>query len=221
MIIVMLGAPATGKGTVASILSERLNIPQISTGDIFRKNISDKTELGKIAEEYISKGNLVPDEITINMVKNRLNESDAQKGAILDGFPRTIPQADALEKILADKKMKIDMVLNLSTPREEIIERVITRRVCSNQECKAIFNTKLNPPKIEGICDKCGNKLITRKDDTLEAIETRLENYFKLTNPLVDYYKEKGVLKTEEVSEKIHKMGKDVADEIAEKFKNA
>ncbi len=221
MIIVMLGAPATGKGTVASILSERLNIPQISTGDIFRKNISDKTELGKIAEEYISKGNLVPDEITINMVKNRLNESDAQKGAILDGFPRTIPQADALEKILADKKMKIDMVLNLSTPREEIIERVITRRVCSNQECKAIFNTKLNPPKIEGICDKCGNKLITRKDDTLEAIETRLENYFKLTNPLVDYYKEKGVLKTEEVSEKIHKMGKDVAEEIAEKFKNA
>ncbi len=221
MIIVMLGAPATGKGTVASILSERLNIPQISTGDIFRKNISDKTELGKIAEEYISKGNLVPDEITINMVKNRLNESDAQKGAILDGFPRTIPQADALEKILADKKMKIDMVLNLSTPREEIIERVITRRVCSNQECKAIFNTKLNPPKIEGICDKCGNKLITRKDDTLEAIETRLENYFKLTNPLVDYYKEKGVLKTEEVSEKIHKMGKDVAEEIAEKYKNA
>ncbi len=221
MIIVMLGAPATGKGTVASILSERLNIPQISTGDIFRKNISDKTELGKIAEEYISKGNLVPDEITINMVKNRLNESDAQNGAILDGFPRTIPQADALEKILADKKMKIDMVLNLSTPREEIIERVITRRVCSNQECKAIFNTKLNPPKIEGICDKCGNKLITRKDDTLEAIETRLENYFKLTNPLVDYYKEKGVLKTEEVSEKIHKMGKDVAEEIAEKFKNA
>lgn len=221
MIIVMLGAPATGKGTVASILSERLNIPQISTGDIFRKNISDKTELGKIAEEYISKGNLVPDEITINMVKNRLNESDAQNGAILDGFPRTIPQADALEKILADKKMKIDMVLNLSTPREEIIERVITRRVCSNQECKAIFNTKLNPPKIEGICDKCGNKLITRKDDTLEAIETRLENYFKLTNPLVDYYKEKGILKTEEVSEKIHKMGKDVAEEIAEKFKNA
>lgn len=221
MIIVMLGAPATGKGTVASILSQRLNIPQISTGDIFRKNISDKTELGKIAEEYISKGNLVPDEITINMVKNRLNESDAQNGAILDGFPRTIPQADALEKILADKKMKIDMVLNLSTPREEIIERVITRRVCSNQECKAIFNTKLNPPKIEGICDKCGNKLITRKDDTLEAIETRLENYFKLTNPLVDYYKEKGVLKTEEVSEKIHKMGKDVAEEIAEKFKNA
>lgn len=221
MIIVMLGAPATGKGTVASILSERLNIPQISTGDIFRKNISDKTELGKIAEEYISKGNLVPDEITINMVKNRLNETDAQNGAILDGFPRTIPQADALEKILADKNMKIDMVLNLSTPREEIIERVITRRVCSNQECKAVFNTKLNPPKIEGICDKCGNKLITRKDDTLEAIETRLENYFKLTNPLVDYYKEKGVLKTEDVSEKIHKMGKDVAEEIAEKFKNA
>lgn len=220
MIIIMLGAPATGKGTVASILSEKLSIPQISTGDIFRENIAKKTKLGILAEEYISKGNLVPDEVTINMVKERLNENDAKNGAILDGFPRTIPQAEALEKILAEKNMKVDMVLNLSTPKEEIIERIITRRVCSNQECKAVYNVKLRPPKQEGICDKCGCKLITRKDDTVEAVEVRLENYFKLTNPLVDFYREKGCLTTEEVSQSTNKMGKDVAEEVANEFLN-
>lgn len=218
MIIIMLGAPATGKGTVASILSQKLGIPQISTGDIFRKNIAEKTDLGILAEKYISEGNLVPDEVTINMVKERLSAEDAKNGAVLDGFPRTIPQAEALEKMLSAKKMKIDMVLNLSTPKEEIIQRIITRRVCSNQECKAVYNTKLNPPKVEGICDKCGSKLITRKDDTIDAVETRLDQYFKLTNPLVDFYEKKGCLTTEVVSEKVHKMGKDVAEEIAQKF---
>lgn len=218
MIIIMLGAPATGKGTVASILSQKLGIPQISTGDIFRKNIAEKTDLGILAEKYISEGNLVPDEVTINMVKERLSAEDAKNGAVLDGFPRTIPQAEALEKMLSAKKMKIDMVLNLSTPKEEIIQRIITRRVCSNQECKAVYNTKLNPPKVEGICNKCGSKLITRKDDTIDAVETRLDQYFKLTNPLVDFYEKKGCLTTEVVSEKVHKMGKDVAEEIAQKF---
>ena len=218
MIIIMLGAPATGKGTVASILSEKLNVPQISTGDIFRKNIAEKTELGVLAEKYISKGNLVPDEVTIEMVMQRLEQDDAKNGAILDGFPRTIPQAEALDNILAKKNMKIDMVLNLFTPEEEIVERVVTRRVCSNQECKAVYNTKLNPTKIEGICDKCGSKVITRKDDTAEAIKTRLETYFKLTNPLVDFYDKKGCLITEQVSEKINRMGKDVAEEISKKF---
>ena len=218
MIIIMLGAPATGKGTVASILSKRLNVPQLSTGDLFRKNISEKTELGIMAEEYISKGNLVPDEVTINMIIKRLNEDDTKNGAILDGFPRTIPQAEALDKFLADKNIKIDMVLNLTTPEEEIIQRVVTRRVCSNPHCKTIYNTKLNPPKIEGICDKCGSKVITRKDDNEEAIKTRLKQYFKLTNPLVDFYDKKGVLTTEEVSEKINRMGKDVAEDIAQKL---
>lgn len=218
MIIIMLGAPATGKGTVASILSERLNVPQISTGDLFRKNIAEKSELGILAEKYISKGNLVPDEVTIDMVMKRLNEEDAKSGAILDGFPRTIPQAEALEEILEKKNLKIDMVLNLTTPEEEIIQRVVTRRVCSNPECKTIYNTRLNPPKIEGICDKCGSKVITRKDDTVEAIKTRLEQYFKLTNPLVDFYEKKGKLTTEEVSEKINRMGKDVAEDVAQRF---
>ena len=219
MIIVMLGAPGTGKGTVAGILSEELGIPQISTGDIFRKNIKEKTELGILAESYISKGNLVPDEVTINMVKNRLNEDDTKNGVILDGFPRTIPQADALEKMLEEKGIKIDLVLNLSTPKEEIVERITTRRVCTNQNCKAVYNVKLTPPKVEGICDKCGSELITRADDTVEAIEVRLENYFKLTNPLTDYYEKKGLLRTETVSESINKMGKDVAEEIINELK--
>ena len=219
MIIVMLGAPGTGKGTVAGILSEKLGIPQISTGDIFRKNIKEKTELGILAESYMSKGDLVPDEVTINMVKNRLSEDDTKNGAILDGFPRTIPQADALEKMLEEKGIKIDSVLNLSTPKEEIVERITTRRVCSNQNCKAVYNVKLTPPKVEGICDKCGSELITRADDTVEAIEVRLENYFKLTNPLTDYYEKKGLLRTEVVSQTINKMGKDVAEEIANELK--
>lgn len=220
MVIIMLGAPATGKGTVASVLSEELNIPQISTGDLFRKNIAKKNELGLLAEKYISQGNLVPDEITIKMVKERLQNKDTDNGVILDGFPRTIPQAEALDEILAEKKMKIDMVLNLSTPEEEIIERVVTRRVCSNPECKTIYNTKLNPTKVEGICDKCGSPVITRKDDTVEAVKTRLKEYFEVTKPLVDFYQEKGCLTTEEVSESINRMGRDVAVDVAQRFQN-
>lgn len=220
MVIIMLGAPATGKGTVASVLSEELNIPQISTGDLFRKNIAKKNELGLLAEKYISQGNLVPDEITIKMVKERLQNKDTDNGVILDGFPRTIPQAEALDEILAEKKMKIDMVLNLSTPEDEIIERVVTRRVCSNPECKTIYNTKLNPTKVEGICDKCGSPVITRKDDTVEAVKTRLKEYFEVTKPLVDFYEKKGCLTTEEVSESINRMGRDVAEDVAKRFQN-
>ena len=220
MVIIMLGAPGTGKGTVASILTEKLNIPQVSTGDIFRKNIKEGTELGKIADSYISKGNLVSDDITIEIVKDRLNEQDAQNGVILDGFPRTVEQADALEKMLQEKGKKVDMVVNLTTPEEEIIERIVNRRVCSNQECKTIYNLVLNPPKKEGICDKCGSELIQRKDDKVETVKSRLDNYFNLTSPLIEYYESKGVLKTEVVSKSINKLGKDVAEEIAELLKN-
>ena len=219
MIIIMLGAPGTGKGTVAGILSKELNIPQISTGDIFRKNISEQTELGKTAKSYMDRGDLVPDEITINMGKNRLEEPDVENGVILDGFPRTIPQAEALKEMLQEKGRKIDVVLNLTTPKEEIIERITTRRVCSNSDCKTVYNVKLDPPKVEGICDKCGAKLMTRADDTVEAIEVRLENYFKLTNPLTDYYEKEGILKNEMVSKSINKMGKDVAEEFLKEVK--
>lgn len=219
MVIVMLGAPGTGKGTVASMLEEKIGIKQVSTGDIFRKNIKEGTELGKIAEEYISKGNLVPDEITIGIVKNRLEEDDVRSGIILDGFPRTVKQAEELDKILAKKGKKVDMVLNLTTPEEEIIERIVNRRVCSNQACKTVFNVTLNPSKVEGICDKCGSKLVQRKDDNVETVKTRINNYMEQTEPLVKYYEEKKVLRTEVVSKSINHLGKDVAEEIVADIK--
>jgi adenylate kinase len=211
----MLGAQGTGKGTVAGIISEKTQWPQVSTGDIFRKNISEKTKLGIEADKYMSKGNLVPDEITVPMVIDRLNQDDAKNGVILDGFPRTIEQAKKLDEILKKLGKKVDLVINLTTPKEEIIDRMLTRRVCTNQECKATYNTKLHPPKIEGICDICGSPLKQREDDSNpEAIKKRLEIYENQTSPLVEYYKEKGVLKTEIVSIAINKMGKDVAEEI-------
>ena len=219
MVILMLGAQGTGKGTVAGILSKKTGWPQISTGDIFRKNISEKTELGIEANKYISAGNLVPDEITVPMVIARLDENDAKEGAILDGFPRTVAQAEKLDEILAGRNKKVDLVINLTTPRDEIIERILNRRVCSNQKCKATYNLTMHPPKIEGICDNCGGKLVQREDDSnAESIQNRLNIYDEKTSPLVEYYKNQGVLKTEEVSERIHHLGNDVAKEVYEEF---
>ena len=220
MNIIMLGAQGTGKGTVAGLISEQTGLPQISTGDIFRKNISEKTPLGVEADKYISKGNLVPDDITVPMVEDRLTWDDAKNGVILDGFPRTIEQAEKLDKILAKKGEKIDLVINLVTPKEEIIDRMLTRRVCTNQECKATYNIKLHPPVKEGICDKCGSPLKQRADDSdPEAIKRRLEIYEEKTSPLVEYYKEKGVLRTETVSISINRMGKDVANDVVKDIK--
>jgi len=221
MNIIMLGAQGTGKGTIAGLINQEMGWPQISTGDIFRKNISEQTELGIEADKYISKGNLVPDEITIPMVKARLSEPDAQNGAILDGFPRTIEQAEKLDEMLAEEGKKVDLVINLVAPREEIIERMVTRRVCTNQECKATYNTKLKPPKVEGICDKCGAQLKQREDDKdPEAINKRLEIYEEKTSPLVDFYAKKGVLRTEEVSARANTLGTVVADKIINDLKN-
>ena len=220
MIIIMLGAQGTGKGTVAGLISEQTRWPQVSTGDIFRKNISEKTQLGIEANKYISKGNLVPDEITVPMVEDRLTWEDAQNGVILDGFPRTIEQAEKLDEILSKKGKKVDLVINLVTPKDEIIDRMLTRRVCTNQECKATYNIKLHPPVKEGICDKCGSPLKQREDDSdPEAIKRRLEIYEEKTSPLVEYYKNKGVLRTETVSISINRMGKDVADDILKEIK--
>ena len=220
MIIIMLGAPGTGKGTVAGMLQEKLGIKQVSTGDIFRKNISEKTPLGIEADKYISKGNLVPDEITVPMVKDRLTWEDAKNGVILDGFPRTIEQAEKLDKILEEKGEKIDLVINLVTPQEELIDRMLTRRVCTNPDCKTTYNIKLHPPVKEGICDKCGSPLKQREDDSdPEAINRRLEIYEEKTSPLVEFYKNKGVLRTETVSLSINRMGKDVAEDIVKELK--
>lgn len=221
MYIIMLGAQGTGKGTVAGILSEKTGWPQISTGDIFRKNIAENTELGIEANKYISKGNLVPDEITVPMVTERLNQEDAKNGAILDGFPRTVEQAEKLEKILAETGKKVDLVINLTTPRDEIITRILNRRVCSNQECKATYNLTMHPSKVPGICDKCGSKLVQREDDSDEnAIKQRLEIYDEKTSPLIDFYTKRDVLLTEEVSERINRLGKDVAEDVLTKIQS-
>ena len=221
MVLIMLGAPGTGKGTVANILQDKLNILQVSTGDIFRKHIKEQTELGKLAEKYISKGQLVPDDVTIDLVKDRLQKDDVKNGIILDGFPRTVVQAEALDKILEGQQRKVDMVINLTTPKEEIIERIINRRICSNPECKTIYNLILNPPKIDGVCDKCGSELVQRKDDNKQTVEARLESYFEITSPLVDYYTKKGNILTELVSKEINRLGKDVAEDVVEKLKNS
>lgn len=220
MVILMLGAQGTGKGTVAGLLSENLGWPQISTGDIFRKNIKEETPLGIEANQYISKGQLVPDEITVPMVVDRLNEPDAEAGAILDGFPRNIAQAEKLEEILAEKGKKVDLVINLTSPKDEIIERILNRRVCSNQACKTTYNLTMHPPVKEGICDKCGAELVQREDDSDEqAIKNRLDIYDEKTLPLVEFYSKKGVLRTEEISEKTGRLGKDVADDILKEIK--
>lgn len=221
MIIIMLGAPGTGKGTVAGILQEKIGIKQVSTGDIFRKNIKEGTKLGKLSKEYMDQGKLVPDEITIEIIKDRLNEQDVENGVILDGFPRTVEQAKALDKMLAERGQKVDKVINLSTPEQEIIERIVNRRICSNQECRKIYNLILNPPKVEGICDKCGSKLITRKDDTEETVKARIKDYNIETKPLIEFYQNKGILETHVVSVSINHLGQDVAHEVVEEIKNS
>ena len=212
MVIIMLGAPGTGKGTIAGILKENLGIPQVSTGDIFRKHIGEQTELGKLAEKYISEGKLVPDDVTIGLVENRLEDNDVQEGIILDGFPRTVKQAEELDKILEKKGKKVDLVINLTTPEDEIIERIVNRRICS--KCKTVYNLVLNPPKQEGICDKCGSKLIQRKDDNPETVKERFNSYIEQTSPLVEYYNKKGNLYSATVSKSINKLGKDVAEDV-------
>ena len=217
MIIIMLGAPGTGKGTIAGILTKELEIPQVSTGDIFRKHIKEQTELGKLAEKYISQGKLVPDDVTIDLVENRLKEADVQNGIILDGFPRTVKQAEELDKMLEKEGKQVDLVINLTTPEDEIVERIVNRRICSN--CKAVYNLVLNPPKQEGICDKCGEELVQRKDDNPETVKLRFNNYIEQTSPLVDYYDKKGNLYSAVVSKSINKLGQDVAEDVLKYIK--
>jgi len=194
MYIVMLGAPGSGKGTAAKILAKKTNLPHISTGDMFREQIKNQTELGKLADSYISKGMLVPDELTIDIVEDRLNSEDTKNGVILDGFPRTVMQAETLDKILSKKGKKVDIVPELKIEDQVIIERILNRVTCSNKECGAIYNTKFKPSKEEGICDICGSKLINRVDDNEETIKERLATYYKNSQGLIEYYTKKGVL---------------------------
>lgn len=214
MIIIMLGAPASGKGSVAEILSKEFEIPAISSGDIFRKYISEGTEIGKRANEYMTKGELVPDDLTVELITERLNEDDVKDGLILDGFPRTVNQAKVLDEMLSKEGKKIDIVVNLETPEEEILERITNRRICKNSDCKAIYNTVLHPSKVEGICDKCGSELYQRDDDKLEKAKNRLEVYNKQTAPVADYYKETGALYSTVLSQSVNRMKDEVAADV-------
>lgn len=218
MNIIMMGAQGTGKGTVAGILKDKLNIPHISTGEIFRKNIKEGTELGKIATQYADEGKLVPDEVTNSMVRNRLNEDDCKNGFILDGYPRNLAQAEELDKILNEKNESVNLVVNLTTPTDEIIERVMARRECPN--CKRVYNMILNKPKNGEICDYCGTELTKRKDDTEEKLQIRLNTFFKETKPVIEFYENRGIVREEKVSVAINRLGIDAAKSIVEYLKD-
>ena len=192
MKIIMLGAPGAGKGTQAKRIAQRYGIPHVSTGDIFRANIKNGTELGMKAKAYMDAGNLVPDEITIGMLLDRIHEADCEKGYVLDGFPRTIPQAESLTAALKERGEKMDYAIDVDVPDENIIKRMSGRRACL--ACGATYHIAYNPPKKEGVCDQCGEPLVLRKDDKPETVKNRLEVYHQQTQPLIDYYKKEGIL---------------------------
>jgi adenylate kinase len=190
---VLLGPPGAGKGTQAVKLVEKYGVPQISTGDIFRKNIKEGTELGKKAQEYMNAGELVPDELVVDLVKDRLMQEDCANGYLLDGFPRTIYQAEELDKFLAEQGQKLDAVINFEVGHDELITRLTGRRIC--KKCGASYHIVNIPPKKEGVCDKCGGELEQRKDDTVETAENRISVYRESTAPLIGYYEKTGALK--------------------------
>lgn len=192
MKLIILGAPGSGKGTTATVLREKYSLAHISTGDIFRANIKNGTPLGVEAKSYIDKGALVPDSVTIRMVEDRLSQDDTAGGYILDGFPRTLAQAEALDEILAKKGSSIDAVLSIVVDDEIIKDRVSSRRVC--EKCGASYNLRFKPTKVEGVCDECGGKVVQRADDTAETVAARLETYYKNTQPLIDFYQGRGLI---------------------------
>lgn len=193
MKIIMLGAPGAGKGTQAKMIADKYSIPHISTGDIFRANIKNGTELGKKAKEYMDKGLLVPDELTVDLVIDRVAQEDCRNGYVLDGFPRTIPQAESLDAALTKRGEKVDYAINVEVPDENIINRMSGRRACL--ACGATYHIVHIPTKVEGICDRCGAELVLRDDDKPETVKNRLDVYHDQTQPLIDYYSAKEVLK--------------------------
>jgi adenylate kinase len=195
MRIVLLGAPGAGKGTVAKMLSDYDGSVQISTGDILRNAVKVKSKLGMEAQGYMERGELVPDELIMDIMEVRLQESDCAKGFLLDGFPRTIPQAEELKKLLAKLNLRLDGVINLDVPKDVILDRLTTRRTCSNPDCQEIYNIKSKPPAPDGTCPKCGWLAVQRADETVGAITKRLETYSEKTAPLIGYYMREGLLR--------------------------
>ncbi len=194
MKIIMLGAPGAGKGTQAQMIADKYEIPHVSTGDIFRENVKNGTELGMEAKKYMDQGALVPDELTVKILLDRVAKDDCKNGYVLDGFPRTIPQAEVLDNALNEIGEKIDYAINVDVPDENIIRRMSGRRACLS--CGATYHIEHVPPKKEGICDRCGKELVLRDDDKEETVKNRLDVYHKQTQPLIDFYTKKGVLKT-------------------------
>ncbi len=214
MNIILLGPPGAGKGTQAKKISDYFSLPHISTGDILRENISNNTSLGLKAKSYMSRGELVPDELLITIVKERLSRKDCSEGFMLDGYPRTIPQADALQMILTESGKKVDAVLNISVGDEELVKRLSGRRMC---KCGASYHVSFNPPKKDGVCDACKEKLYQRDDDKAEAVRNRLDVYKKQTQPLIDYYDKKGVLRTIDGENDIPRIFEDIK-EVLEQY---
>ena len=210
MNIILMGLPGAGKGTQASEIVKKFPIPHISTGDMFRKAIKDETDLGKEAKSYMDRGELVPDEVTVGIVKERISEDDAKKGFLLDGFPRTIEQAEALSEIMQELDRKIDAVINIEVPEEELMNRLTGRRIC--EKCGTTYHLVFNPPKVEGICDLDGGKLYQREDDNPETVANRLNVNVKQSKPILEFYDNKNVLKNIDGSRDIKVVTNDVID---------
>lgn len=213
MRLILMGPPGAGKGTQAAELVKKYSIPQISTGDMFRAAVKAQTELGKKAEACMKSGALVPDEVTVGIVRERLSQNDCANGFILDGFPRTVAQADALNKILSDLNTKLDGVLNIHVPAEDLIERAVGRRICKG--CGATYHVKFNPSKTENICEKCGGELYQRGDDNAETMKNRLNVYEELTRPLIEYYKNIGIYTEIDGRQPIAKVTEDLANVLS------
>ena len=210
MNIILMGLPGAGKGTQASEIVKKFPIPHISTGDMFRKAIKDETDLGKEAKSYMDRGELVPDEVTVGIVKERISEDDAKKGFLLDGFPRTIDQAESLNQIMSELDREIDAVINIEVPEEELMNRLTGRRIC--EKCGTTYHLVFNPPKVDGICDIDGGKLYQREDDNPETVSNRLSVNVKQSKPILEYYNNKGVLKSIDGSKDIDEVTNDVID---------
>lgn len=212
MQLILMGLPGAGKGTQAELINEKFDIPHISTGDMFRQAIKEGTELGKKAKGFLDEGALVPDEVTNGIVEESLSKEDAKKGFLLDGFPRTIPQAKALEEITTRLNQKIDYVIHVDVPEEKLLERLTGRRVCPT--CSATYHVVYNPPEKSGICDKDGTELIQREDDTIETVQKRLAVNMEQTKPLLDFYEERGILVTVDGDQAIDNVFEEIQAKI-------